>query len=224
MNTKQWIRKVVDDARDETLPSSEDSGETTWSYLIREDETGLAVRRAATDDAQTLAAIGVRAYSYAHADAVHPSDLAKDVVERFDIRRLRRELKNKRHAFLVAVWGGNPVGFAELRSGLAPHPVRSHGSVEIAGLYVAPDWLGYGVGRALLKGSLKLSQMQGRQTLWVRSWVGNASALSFFTHAGFEQVGREILTIGNKSTADVVLLSRQVESSAKPGMKTGDCP
>jgi GNAT superfamily N-acetyltransferase len=109
--------------------------------------------------------------------------------------------------WLVALWEGETVGFAQLRTATLPANLPGRLPIELRGLFVAPDWGRHGVGSTLVEASSKLALSLGHESLWVRVFAANRTAVSFMRHQRFERVHRDLL-IGRKSSATVLTLSR----------------
>ena len=84
--------------------------------------------------------------------------------------------------------------FPVLRSGKATHP-RSHGgiagfatwlpgqdAIEIEDLFVDPDWMGQGIGRALVLDLIAIARSRGARRVEV---TANQHARAFYEKAGF---------------------------------------
>ena len=140
----------------------EASSEVTPLYMFRyrTPDTGVEVRDGFASDASALAAIGARAFVHAHSGAIHPVDLA-GVAARFEPAEIRADIDQKRARWLVAQWSGDTVGGAQLRVSDEPAEFAGRHPIELGGIYVAPDWSGYGVGSALVEGCIRLARKLG---------------------------------------------------------------
>jgi GNAT superfamily N-acetyltransferase len=208
METERWIRDAIRDAAED---AADDSASSTFGYIFREESVGIAVRGATPEDAPELAAIGLQAFHHAHAALLHPTDLIGDVVEHFATSRFREDLFDADKRSLVAVWQGTTVGFAQLRLGLPMIPIEASRPLGIDGIYVAPDWAGYGVGSALIRASLALASDVGSDVLWVRTHARNRGACSFFRRWHFSTVGRTSVRLAGGSAEPFLILSRSIE-------------
>ncbi len=87
--------------------------------------------------------------------------------------------------FLVAVLGGEVVGFADFN----PDPARS-GNVELAAIYVLPGMQGRGVGTRLLEAGIGRFASAGSLTLRVAR--DNLGGRRFYEARGFRSVGEHV--------------------------------
>jgi GNAT superfamily N-acetyltransferase len=212
MDVKDWIRHAVADDTRALDPEPEQDGDDTASYLIRNNESGVAVREATLGDALAIAAVGSRSFRHAHAAVLHPVDLA-GVVSRFDEPEVRKELADPDSRWLVALWAGETVGFAQIRTATLPTNLLGRFPIELHGIFVAPDWSGQGVGRTLIEASSKLALSLGYESLWVRVFAANRAAIAFLEGLKFECVHWDV-AVGRKSSATIWTLSRSLTATA----------
>lgn len=208
MDTETWIREAV---RDEVESSPDDTASSTFGYVLRDDSIGIAVRGAVPEDAAELAVIGLQAFHHAHAALLHPTHLVGDVLDHFGSRRFREDLFDPEKRSLVAVWEGTTVGFAQLRLGLPTIPIEASRPLGVDGIYVAPDWSGYGVGSSLIRASLALASDVGSDVIWVRTHIRNRGACSFFRHWGFSEAGLATVELNGGGVEPFSILTRPVE-------------
>jgi len=176
-------------------------------FLFRDAATGITVREARGRDAQTLSAIGARAFHHTHASMLHPADLA-GVASRFDEAGLRENIEKRHSRVLVALWSGEVVGYSQLCV-VPAESVRSGElrPMELHGVFVAPDWSGNGVGSSLLAASNDLARRLGHGSLWVRFFAENRHGVEFLKRLGFICIGEENV-LGRNGWTPVVTLSR----------------
>ena len=208
MDAKDWIRNAVASG----VPPPDADADDTASYLMRHQASGVAVREATASDAPAIAAVGTRSFRHAHAAVLHPVDLA-GVASRFHEAEVRKELGDPDSRWLVAMWAGEIVGFAQIRTATLPTNVFGRFPIELHGIFVAPDWSRHGVGKMLIEASSKLAVSLGYESLWVRVFAANRSAIAFLEGLGFESVQRDVL-IGQKSSATIVTLARSLTVTA----------
>ncbi|MFD9462206.1 GNAT family N-acetyltransferase [Streptomyces sp. NPDC060027] len=152
--------------------------------------SGPRVRETTLDDCPRVAEIRVRGWQSAYKGLIPQSYLdGLSVAE--DAARHRRRLEQGDGSVvnLVAEHDGCVVGWACH----GPHrasEVRA-GDVELYAIYVQPDLLGQGVGRALLRESTDRCAAAGyaRMLLWVLR--ENTPARLFYERAGFRPDGAE---------------------------------
>ncbi|WP_307544285.1 GNAT family N-acetyltransferase [Streptomyces sp. V3I8] len=141
-------------------------------------------------DCPRVAEIRVRGWQHAYAGLMPRSYLdGLDVAAELPRRRAHFERAGEGVVNLVAEWAGEVVGW----SCHGPYRDGEHrtADAELYAIYVAPDRLGRGVGRALLRESVTrcAAAGHGRMLLWVVR--ENADARRFYEKAGFAADGVE---------------------------------
>ncbi|RMG17996.1 MAG: GNAT family N-acetyltransferase [Deltaproteobacteria bacterium] len=142
---------------------------------------GEIVRPAAPSDLPGIAAVHAAAFEVAHARWIRPEARAALSAQAFAHRwtRFFAEARRRRHTGAwVAVTGETVAGVLSL----APSRDADAAGQEIRALYVAPDRLRRGIGRALLERALWLHPDRP-YTLWVVE--DNRRARAFYEALGF---------------------------------------
>jgi ribosomal protein S18 acetylase RimI-like enzyme len=164
------------------------------------------LRPARRADAPVLAHIFVQAWRSAYHGVV--DDLVLDALDEAEIARRFHDFIGDtaaRHNALLAVHGGEPVGF--VRFGEDPdRPDAGH----VFSLYVTPESMGLGVGRTLLGEVLAELAARGhrRVTLWV--FEANTRARRLYERMGFEPDGGR--RVEDAYGAQEIRLSRELGS------------
>ncbi len=206
MDPTRWIQRAVLEGQAPAAAPDDLAEEPTAGYLMTDSGTGIRIREATEKDAPELAAIAARAFHHVHLEVLDLSSLA-GVAGRFDLKTLKREIREASSHCLLAIWESNPVGFAQLRPGAASP------ALELHGLYVSPDWTRHGVGTTLVRGALTLAWGLGFESLWCGVVEANRGAVRFLHAAGFRNVRRERAAIGGKRDVAVLILSRPVSAA-----------
>lgn len=156
----------------------------------------IRIREMTEADVRAVAAVRVRGWQFAYAGLMPQTYLDAMTPER-DLGERRRIFARTRGVIsnLVAEDGtGGVTGWAALgpyRDEDAPAPRTSTSDGELYALYVHPDMIGTGTGRALLDAALSRAaeRSYARVLLWVVK--GNARARRFYERAGFQPDGAE---------------------------------
>jgi ribosomal protein S18 acetylase RimI-like enzyme len=151
---------------------------------------GFTLREAAAGDAEAIARVHVETWRAAYAGVVPDHYLIGMSIEgqSFQWKKLLRR-PAERHLTLVAeVPGTGIVGFGSAGVGRSRPPPAPG---EIYTLYVATDWQGRGLGRALLRGLLDRLARQGHQAayLWV---LADNPARFFYERVGGQRVAQQV--------------------------------
>jgi len=144
------------------------------------------VRVGTLDDVPSVASIHVRSWQRTYRGQVPDAELDRlDVEQRAN--GWRRVMANPQHVLLVGVVDAHVRGFSSVTpsrdAGAEP------GTAEVAAIYVDPDNVRSGVGRALMAASLELARGRGDHalTLWVLDT--NAVARRFYESQGLRWDG-----------------------------------
>src|ERR1700741_1146119 len=121
-------------------------------------------------DATLLAEFGARTFSETFAAVNTPEDIAAYLASSFSHDKQSEELADPRSIFLIAENNLATAGYAHLLAGEGPDGVSGPRPIQLVRLYVAQEWLGAGVGPALMKACINEIRKRGYQTLWLGVW------------------------------------------------------
>jgi diamine N-acetyltransferase len=171
----------------------------------------VTIRNATNADAPLLAEIGAKTFYETFAADNTPEDMAAYLAESFSVDKLAAELADPAGCFLIAEAGGIVAGYAKLQNGQPPNCVTGSPAIELLRLYVLQDWLGRGIGAALMRACLEEAARKACETIWLGVWEHNARAQAFYRKWGFEQVGSHVFKLGDDLQTDL-LMQRRVRS------------
>jgi GNAT superfamily N-acetyltransferase len=133
----------------------------------------LSIRPAGPDDVETLRAL-IAAMGY----QVSSQDL-----------HTRLQVLPEGHAVYVAESGSNGIGWIHV---VISHSLISGPRAELAGLAVAPQAQGLGVGSALLSVAEKWAAQRDVRTIYLRSGAERKEAHAFYLTRGYEAVKTQL--------------------------------
>jgi GNAT superfamily N-acetyltransferase len=116
-----------------------------------------------------------------------------------------REIADPGIGTLLAESGGELVGFAQVRGGVAPPCIIGEAPVELWRFYVDRTWQGTGLAGDLMQAVEREANRRGGRTLWLAVWERNPRARSFYRKCGFEDVGEQAFVLGRDVQRDRVL-------------------
>jgi GNAT superfamily N-acetyltransferase len=114
----------------------------------------------------------------------------------FSPDRQAAELADPRSVFLIAELGGEVVGYARLKEGQAPESIQGLRLIEIVRFYARKEWIGRGVGAALMGACLEEAEKRGCDVIWLDVWDHNPRAQAFYRKWGFVLVGAQTFQLG----------------------------
>jgi GNAT superfamily N-acetyltransferase len=82
---------------------------------------------------------------------------------------------------------------------LGAHPL------EIARFYVETQWIGSGIGTALMRACLGEAAALGCDVVWLDVWERNARAIAFCSKWGFSVVGGQDFVLGEDVEHDLLM-------------------
>ena len=174
------------------------------------------VRRARAEDAALLAELGARTFEETFAADNRPEDMSAYLVSSFGQAQLAAELADPQSLFLIAEIQEVAAGYAKLRAGVAPERVTSKKPIELERLYVSLEWLGRGVGAALMRVCIAEAVQKGYRTIWLGVWQNNHRARTFYRKWNFREVGEHIFQLGDDPQTDILMersLAKETASS-----------
>ncbi len=174
-------------------------------------ETSIQIRTAGPSDHVLLAELGRQTFYDAFAADNTPEDIEAYLAGAFSPQKQAAELADPGTRFLIAELDGEPVGYARLRQDLPPGSIPGERPVEIVRFYSRKEWIGRGVGAALMHACLDEARRRGCDTIWLDVWEQNPRAIAFYKKWGFEIVGKALFTVGADIQHDL-LMARPVES------------
>lgn len=166
----------------------------------------IAIRTATLDDAGLLADLGARTFYDAFAPDNTESDMRAYLAGAFSADIQSAELRDPASVFLIATVDGNPVGYSRLRTGAAPPCVVGEVPVEIVRFYSDAQWIGRGVGNALMRACLARADSLGCDIVWLDVWERNPRAISFYERWGFVAVGKQDFVVGDDVQHDLLMM------------------
>jgi ribosomal protein S18 acetylase RimI-like enzyme len=165
----------------------------------------VMIRRAKPDDAGLLADLGARTFSETFAPDNTPENMVAYLASSFNLAQQTDELADPAATFLIAEVNGAVAGYAKLRAGKPAQAIEGAKPVELVRLYVSREWLGSGVGEALMRKCLDEAQHAGHETIWLGVWERNARAQAFYRKWNFHVVGEHVFQLGSDRQTDILM-------------------
>lgn len=165
----------------------------------------VILRRATATDASLLSELGDRTFFDTFAAVNTPEDMAAYRASAFAPHIQAAELAAPLTTFLIAEVEGCPSGYAMLHRGEVPDCIVGDSPIEVVRLYVVREWLGKGVGEALMRELITVARDLGAKTMWLGVWERNQRARAFYRKWGFREVGDHIFMLGTDAQTDILM-------------------
>jgi GNAT superfamily N-acetyltransferase len=168
-------------------------------------KVGVTIRRGTSADAGLLAELGARTFEQTFAADNTSEDMASYLALHFSVAQQSTELAHPASTFLIAEVDGQAAGYAKLHAGEPPKEIEGAKPIELVRLYVSQEWLGRGVGEALMRTCLDEARSIGHEALWLGVWERNARAQAFYRKWDFRAVGEHMFQLGADMQRDILM-------------------
>lgn len=163
------------------------------------------IRCATAADNVLLAELGARTFQETFGEVNSPENMAAYLAASYSPEIQAAELADPSVVFMIAEITGAAAGYAQLRDGQPPSCITGSRPVELVRLYARKEWIGCGVGAALMQACIAEAERRGCDTLWLGVWEHNARARTFYNRWGFSAVGTHIFQLGSDPQTDFLL-------------------
>ena len=167
----------------------------------------LKIRFADESDAETLAQIAWQSFYDAFAD--HPKNAPDDMKaymdEAFSVAALEADLAETDTVYFVAEIGDRMVGYAKLKQYSREDCTSGDRPIELCRLYSLNEYIGKGIGKALMLKCLEFAKEANHDFMWLGVWEYNIRAQDFYKKFGFEKCGEHVFQLGSDPQTDWVL-------------------
>ncbi len=166
----------------------------------------IEIRLAVAEDAEILAQIGWKSFYDAFADHPKnaPDDLKSYMDEAFTVEVFADEIADRNVIYFVAEIAGKMVGYAKLEQNSREDCVAGENPLELCRLYALNEYIGKGIGKALMLKCLELAEENEHDFMWLGVWEYNFRAQEFYKKFGFEQCGEHVFQLGKDPQTDWV--------------------
>ncbi len=168
-------------------------------------QTPVKIRKAQPQDNILLAEIGARMFTDTFASDNSAEDMAAYLAKSFSPEKQAAELAEPGTIFLLAELEDKTVGYARLKTGSIPDCIHGQKPLELVRLYASKEWIGRGIGAALMEACIQQAISDGHDVLWLDVWERNTSAIAFYSRWGFRVVGEQNFELGNEIQNDLVM-------------------
>lgn len=165
-----------------------------------------AIRRATSEDAPTLAALGASTFTETFGHLYPPEDLQAFLAGSHSVDAWTHTLADPRRAVWVAMLADSTsIGFIAVGACKLPIENREPTAGEIQQLYVLGRYHNLRVGSSLMDLGLEWLEAHGRTPLYIGVWSENLGAQRFYGRYGFNKVGQYGFPVGNTVDHEFIL-------------------
>jgi len=164
-----------------------------------------AYRTPTPADASALVALGRETFTATFGHLYPPEDLQTFLEEAHNPETIRTRLADPARRYRVAQAAGQMVGFCHLAPLKLPLHDQPAPALELSQLYVLPDWLGAGIGPALMDWALEQARGAGVRSLVLSVYSENYRAQRFYQRYGFEKYADYEFHVGRVVDAEYLM-------------------
>ena len=167
----------------------------------------IQIRPATIDDAKALTDLAYTTFwdAFAHHPKNAPADLNHYMRQAFNFEQISAELEDERSIFLIAEIDGEPAGYAKIIVGAIEEGITATRPIELNRLYSHQQFLGKGIGQALMDACFERARTDGHDVMWLGVWEFNPRAQRFYEKNGFRVVGSHVFQLGEDPQTDLLM-------------------
>lgn len=162
----------------------------------------ITIREALISDAELIADLSRETFYETFASQNTKEDMDQFLNEVFTRDELIKEVSASGNIFLLAYSDDAVAGYVRLREFNKPPSLGNVVTMEIARIYVVKEFIGKGVGAALMQESLDLSKKLNKDVAWLGVWEKNQRAIDFYIKWGFEKFDEHEFILGSDVQTD----------------------
>ena len=167
----------------------------------------ISIRPATIDDAKALTDLAYTTFwdAFAHHPKNAPEDLNHYMRQAFSLEQISAELEDDKSIFLIAEIEGEPAGYAKIIIGAIEDGITAERPIELNRLYSHQQFLGKGIGQALMDACFERAKADGHDVMWLGVWEFNPRAQRFYEKNGFRVVGSHVFQLGEDPQTDLLM-------------------
>jgi ribosomal protein S18 acetylase RimI-like enzyme len=167
----------------------------------------VQVRRCEPSDEAALSLVGKATFLETFAGVIEGKDIVAHCEKAHSPRVYGKWLADARYELSLAeaAPGNAPVGYMVLGPADLPLNDLADSDSELKRIYILRRFQGSGLGKALLAEACGYANRVGARRLLLGVYSKNDSAIAFYRHIGFRQLGVRKFDVGNKQYDDIVM-------------------
>jgi len=165
----------------------------------------MNIRYGTTADAKMLSELGARTFYDTFAKDNTPENMAAHLKRSFSPEIQFAELSSRENIFLIVENESEPIGYAQLILDSEEDTLAGTKPLEIRRIYATQEYLGKGVGKALMQAAIQEARERDCDSVWLGVWEKNPRAIDFYKKWGFKEVGMHTFKVGDDPQRDFVM-------------------
>ena len=165
----------------------------------------MNIRYGNIDDAKMLSELGAKTFYDTFARDNTPENMVAHLKNSFSPEIQLAELSNPNHIFLIVEDGSKSIGYAQLTLDSKEEFLTGANSLEVRRIYASQEYIGKGIGKALMQAAIHEAERRGCDSVWLGVWEKNPQAIEFYKKWGFKEVGTHIFTVGDDPQRDYIM-------------------
>ena len=165
----------------------------------------MKVRYGNTDDATMLSELGAKTFYDTFAKDNTQENIDAYIKGSFSSEIQLSELSEPDIIFLIAESESIAIGYAQLIMNSKDEAIKGTRPLEIRRIYASQEYLGKGVGKELMKATIREARQRGCDCVWLGVWEKNQRAIDFYKKWGFREVGTHLFSVGDDPQNDFVM-------------------
>ena len=165
----------------------------------------MNIRYGTTDDAKMLSELGAKTFYDTFARDNTPENISLNMKRSFSTEVQFNELSDPNIIFLIAELENGPVGYAKLKLDSKNESITGTNTIEIERIYSLQEYIGKGIGKALMQAAIDEAKQRGCNSIWLGVWEKTPKAINFYKKWGFREVGSHIFTVGDDPQRDFIM-------------------
>ena len=162
----------------------------------------LTIRPAVAVDIEPLRALARTVWQATYSTLISQAQIEYMLADRYGAALIRAQLDDPKHAWLLARWADDPIGFAHAR--------REVDICKLDKLYIHPDFQRRGVGQALLNEIKTFAVNHAAAKLCLQVNRGNIAAIAAYQRYGFITREARVFDIGGGFVMDDYVMEAPV--------------
>jgi ribosomal protein S18 acetylase RimI-like enzyme len=159
----------------------------------------MTLKKCGIRDLDLLVTLGRETYYDSFAAMNSKETMTLYLESAFHPNKLKQEIENKDSHFYIAYEGKIPAAYLKLNLAPSQTDINDADSIEIERIYVKKEFMGQGIGKALIQFSQEIGQKMGCSYAWLGVWEQNDQGIEFYKKNGFHPKGDSFLPNGRRT-------------------------